>query len=88
MDARMAEPRTAKQVIDQAIKENRWGEWLAMLKPKHSFRAVVNELVQGLRSGEMVLDNNSNAEGPNRVEGGPTDERIDQRPHSDDMEAS
>src|SRR5438874_8086606 len=25
---RMAEPRTAKQVIDQAIKENRRGEWL------------------------------------------------------------
>jgi hypothetical protein len=24
----MAEPRTAKQVIDQAIKENRRGEWL------------------------------------------------------------
>ena len=24
----MADPRTARQVIDQAIKENRFGEWL------------------------------------------------------------
>jgi hypothetical protein len=32
-----------------------------MLKPKHSFQAVVNELAQGLRSGEIVLRSDSDS---------------------------
>lgn len=32
-----------------------------MLEAKHSFRAVVNELVQGLRGGEIVLENDCDA---------------------------
>ena len=59
-----------------------------MLKAKHNFRSVVKELLQGLRSGEIVLDNNSNAERSDPVEGGPTDERADHLTDSDDVEVS
>jgi hypothetical protein len=30
-----------------------------MLKPRHSFQAVVSELVQGLRNGEVILGRDS-----------------------------
>jgi len=37
-------------------------EVVAMLKAKQSFRAVRNKLIQGLRSGELALGNDSDAQ--------------------------
>ena len=59
-----------------------------MLKANTTSDLSSRSCCRGFRSGEIVLDNNSNAERSDPVEGGPTDERADHLTDSDDVEVS